>query len=125
MHGKGAVYSASYSPAIGLSGVYGAVTLQAKTYASWWAYVPNIRVIIGGTVGSETITVEIKAVFIDGQTATLTPTFTATGTTYVTEADRFNLAIHQNMIEHFELRAKTTAASTSATVTVGFMGATL
>lgn len=88
--------------------------------------IPNIYVVIGGTVGgSETITVEIKAITFSATTPTVTKTYNATGTYPLGLADYqvFMQNDFYTMIDHFEVKAKSSGASTAATISfAGFNG---
>jgi hypothetical protein len=82
----------------------------------------GMNIVIGGTVGSETITAQVIATYSDSTTATLSKTFTATGTTALTTTDFITLFKDGVFINKLSVVSKTTIASTAATVTYNHIG---
>jgi hypothetical protein len=80
---------------------------------------PRIKITIGGTVGAETITVLVGFGYFDGTYVYITKTFTATGSIWLSDDDYLTL-YRNNLLRYIQFKAKTTAASTSATCTVDY-----
>jgi hypothetical protein len=116
---KTRIMAAPYTPAVGLSSVFGASVYVTKP-DGFTTFVPNqIKISIGGTVASETITVRIEVGFFDyGATKIVDKTFTATGDTWLTAADLAGLVKDATYIRNMKFQARTSAASTAATVTI-------
>lgn len=89
---------------------------------------PNLYIIIGGTVGaSETVTVSIDTIGYQSLLTTVTKTYTATGTYPLafTDYTAFVGAGNYTIIDNFAVKAKSSGASTTATVNfVAFNGGT-
>jgi len=70
------------------------------------------------TANNENITIEYEIVYIDGDTRSITKSYTSdtTGYDYITEADIFNLSEWKSIPVNYVLRAKSNLSTTSATV---------
>lgn len=121
---KNTLLNNSASVAVGTGGSYGAASTILAPDSNHVGVVPLAgSVTVGGTVGtSETITVEIIAHYSDGTTGSITKSFTATGTDYLTAADLLTLLKNGVYIESVTAQAESSATSTSATVTVAAAG---
>jgi hypothetical protein len=97
--------------AIGLNNVYGAYSSITSPTGIFSGF--DIKIVWSGTFSSETVTVEVSAVGMDGTTSAITKSATAIGQTWLTLDDKFALWIGQNKIQQIRFRAKTTRASTS------------
>jgi hypothetical protein len=125
--GSVSAFRESNTITIGTSGVYS--TAATNSSIAEYAGIPSIFVTIGGTVGgSETITVELKIATTadDGtNTYTIEKTYTRAATSTLNIADYLSLTTnnHFYVMQNLQIRAKTSLASTSATVTVGTISA--
>lgn len=81
-----------------------------------------IDIVIGGTVGSETITSTVTVTYTDATTATIDKTATATGTTSLTATEIMGLLKDGVFIKKINVKSKTTATATDATVTFNHCG---
>lgn len=115
------------SVTVGTSNVYGAVTTNSNV--DDFQGLPCIYSVIGGTMTTiETVTIETKiTTMADNGTNTYTieKPYTRTGTYMLNLADYINLTTnnHFYIMKDMQTRAKTSLASTSATVTAGAISA--
>jgi hypothetical protein len=118
LFGRGQLFKETdLSVPIGLSGNYGTSITRFHDYPGMLH--PKVKITIGGTVGSETITVLVGFGYFDGTYASITKTFTATGSIWLSDDDYLSL-YRNNLLRYIQFKAKTTAASTSATCTVSY-----
>jgi uncharacterized lipoprotein NlpE involved in copper resistance len=109
------------SVAVGTGGVYG----SASTITSLSGIIsyPRVKITWGGTFGTgETVTVKVEAVYRDGSTAYVEESATATGSLWLTDDDVLSLITQGKDIVKLNVYAKSSAASTSVTVTVNAYG---
>lgn len=91
--------------------------------AGYAAMVPQYaEVVFGGTFGTETVTATITVTYSDATTATVTKTATAAGTVALTSADIMALIKDGVFINKISVAAKSSIASTTATVAVNHYG---
>ncbi|MGC8584374.1 MAG: hypothetical protein ACP5MH_11715 [Thermoproteus sp.] len=90
----------------------------------YYAIVPlGVSITVGGTLAAgETITVSITFNLDNNTTTSVTKQYTATGTYYLTDADFFSLWADGVHIRSILVQAASSAATTSATVTVSVRG---
>lgn len=125
--GSVSAWRESGSVTVGVSNTYGAVTTNSNV--ADFEGLPCIYATIGGTVGTtETVTIETKiSTIADNGTNTYTieKPYTRAGTYLLTIADYINLTTnnHFYIMKDMQTRAKTSLASTSATVTIGAVSA--
>jgi hypothetical protein len=120
LFGRGQLFrETGLSVPIGLNNNYGSSVTRYHPGDYFGELHPRIKITIGGTVGSETITVLVGFGYFDGTFAYITKTFTATGSIWLSDDDYLNL-YRNNLLRYIQFKAKTTAASTSATCTVDY-----
>jgi len=113
------IMAAAYTPAVGLSNVFGTALYVTKP-DGFTTYIPQqVKITTGGTYASETITVRIEVGFFDyGATKIIDKTFTAVGDYWLTASEIAGLLKDATYIRNMKFQARTTAASSSVTVTV-------
>jgi hypothetical protein len=113
----------SVSPTLGTGGALGSA-VSITPDSGFTRIVPlGIKIDVGGTFASgETVTVRITFVFDDGTNLYVDKSFTATGTTYLTDADFFSLWKNGVGITRINVQAGSSASTTSVTVTVTVRG---
>jgi hypothetical protein len=118
-----ALFLKSASPTLGTSGTLGAASTISPD-PGYYAIVPlGISITIGGTLASgETITVVITFNLDNKTTTSVTKQYTATGTNYLADADFFSLWANGVHITSISVQAASSAATTSAKVTVSVRG---
>jgi hypothetical protein len=118
-----ALFLKSASPTLGTSGTLGAASVISPD-SGYYAVVPlGISITVGGTLAAgETITVKITFNLDNNTTTSITKQYTATGTDYLTDADFFSLWANGVHITSISVQAASSAATTSATVTVTVRG---
>lgn len=111
--------AASYTPSVGLSSTFGTAVYVTKPDGFTTFLPQQIKINTGGTYSSETITVRIEVGFFDyGATKIVDKTFTATGDYWLTASELAGLLKDATYIRNMKFQARTTASSTSVTVTV-------
>jgi hypothetical protein len=113
--------SAGLSISIGVNGAYG----SAKEIFSRSGVItyPRVKITWGGTFGTgETVTVKVEAVYSDNTTAYVEKSATSTGSLWLTDDDILSLITQGKDIVKLNVYAKSSAASTSVTVTVDAYG---
>jgi hypothetical protein len=113
------IMAASYAPAVGLSSVFG-TSLYVTKPDGFTTFIPQqVKISTGGTYSSETVTVRIEVGFFDyGATKIVDKTFTAIGDYWLTASEIAGLFKDATYIRNMKFQARTTASSTSVTVTV-------
>jgi hypothetical protein len=113
--------STGISVAVGTGGAYG--TASTITSPSGVITYPRVKITWGGTFGTgETVTVKVEAVYTDGSTAYVEKSATATGSLWLTDDDIMSLITQGKDIVNLNVYAKSSATSTSVTVTVDAYG---
>jgi len=113
--------STGISVAVGTGGAYGSAS--AIISLSGVITYPRVKITWGGTFGTgETVTVKVEAVYTDGTTAYVEKSATATGSAWLTDDDVLSLITQGKDIVKLNVYAKSSAASTSVTVTVDAYG---
>jgi len=83
----------------------------------------RLKITWGGTFGTgETVTVKVEAVYSDNSTAYIEKSATATGSLWLSDDDVLSLIAQSKNIVKLNIYAKTSASSTSVTVTVDIYG---
>lgn len=113
----------SVSPKLGTGGALGPAASVAPD-PGYVRIVPSgVRIDIGGTFASgESVTVRVTFVFDDGTSQYVDKTFTATGTTYLTDADFFTLWKNGVGVVRIDVQAGSSASTTAVTATVAVRG---
>lgn len=115
------MFRASTNVSIGLSNTYGSPT-TVRTGSNTIKFF-KARITWGGTFATgETVTVRIEVVYHDGTTAYVEKSATAVGSTWLTDDDILTLTKNASYISKINLYAKTSATTTSVTVTVDIYG---
>jgi len=110
------------SPAVGVNGVYGAASYYTVTAPYTTLQLSDVRIFFNN-VSSETVTCQITPIYKDLSTGNArSVSVTATGTSYMTQEDKFQFIADGKNIHKFKVEAKTTASSTTATVAVNLAG---
>jgi hypothetical protein len=113
--------STGVSVAVGTGGAYGSAS--AITSRSGVITYPRVKITWGGTFGTgETVTVRVEAVYRDGSTAYVEKSATATGSLWLTDDDILALITLGKDIVKLNVYAKSSATSTTVTVTVDAYG---
>lgn len=105
------------TPAVGLSGVYGAVQDISPATGFNSLLLMALYEAVSGIAGGETITISITATFSDATTAEITFAHTADGSSYPTATSFVSLSKDATTITKISIKAKTDGASTVAVVT--------
>ena len=109
------------SVTVGTGGAYGSAT--AITTPSGRVTYPRVKITWGGTFGTdETVTVKVEAVYTDATTAYVEKSATATGSLWLTDDDVLSLTTQGKDIVKLNVYAKSSATSTTVTVTVDAYG---
>jgi parallel beta-helix repeat protein len=109
------------SVAVGTGGTYGSAS--AITSPSGRVTLPRIKITWSGTFGTgETVTVKVEAVYSDGSTAYVEKSATAVGSQWLTDDDVLALITQGKDIVKLNVYAKSSAASTTVTVSVDAYG---
>jgi len=109
------------SVSVGTGGAYGSAS--AITTRSGRVTYPRVKITWGGTFGAgETVTVKVEAVYTDGTTAYVEKSATAVGSLWLTDDDVLSLITQGKDIVKLNVYAKSSAASTTVTVTVDAYG---
>jgi hypothetical protein len=113
----------SASPTLGTGGALGS-EISLTPDPGYVRIVPlGVRINVGGTFASgESVTVRITLYFDDGTSAYVDKTYTATGVYYLTDADFFSVWKSGVGATRIGVRAGSSAAATSVTVTVTVRG---
>jgi hypothetical protein len=82
----------------------------------------HMDIVVGGTVGAETLTFQLIMTYSDGTTSTMTKTATAVGTTSLSGTDWFTLFKDNVYINKINVSSQSSIASTLATVTFNHIG---
>lgn len=82
----------------------------------------HMDIVVGGTVGAETLTFQIIATFADNGTATVTKTATALGTTSLTGTDWITLSRDNTYMTKLNVSSQSSIAASTATVTFNHTG---
>lgn len=108
---------------VGTNGAYATSAVVKPVGARAAILLQKIKLIYGGSFGgSETITVEVKAVYADGTNALVTPTGTALGNSWLSDDLLDTLIPNGKQITQVELRAKSNLATSSVTVAAKVIG---
>ena len=103
-------------PTAGISSAYGTAVIEAAPTNK--GIVPlSIDMVIGGTVGTETLIIQVEVTFSDTLTAIVTHSFTALGTYQLTTAEIESLLKDGVYITQIAVASQTSATSTTATTT--------
>lgn len=113
-HGNTALTNGYGTVSIGTGGSYGA----AETAPGDPGAFPEMGVSIGGSFGTETLTVKFEMEYQDGTVKSITRTYTATTSDYewLTNEEKFQLSPYWKKPVEGRIYAKVDEASTSATV---------
>jgi hypothetical protein len=113
--------STGVSVPVGTGGAYGVAV--SITSPSGRITLPRVKITWGGTFATgETVTVKVEAVYSDGSTAYVEKSATATGSQWLTDDDVLALIAQGKDIVKLNVYAKSSAPSTSVTVTVDAYG---
>jgi len=106
---------------VGTGGAYGSAS--EITSLSWAIAFPKTKITWGGIFNTgETVTVKVEAVYTDGITAYVEKSATAVGSLWLTDDDVLSLITQGKDIVKLKVYAKSSATSTSVTVTVDAYG---
>jgi len=124
LNGVGEVYKRSVDLTLGTNSEYGPTATLLQTYKFALIGLPRIYLDVGGTFASgETVTVRIRAVYIDGGETEITVNLTSTGIRSLTDQEYYWLANGNSFLEKIEAEGYSNQASTNVTVSVRAYGA--
>jgi len=120
-HDTGNFKAINVSVPVGTGGAYGNVV--AITSPSGRITLPRVKITWGGTFGAnETVIVKVEAVYSDNSTAYVEKSATAAGSVWLTDDDIMALIAQDKDISRLNIYAKSSASSTSVTVTIDAYG---
>jgi len=118
----GRMFKKSLSPTLGVSDTYGTVDNEFAPRTSFLSFTPNIITVTSTNVVAETVTAAIIGQYASGDNVTVTHAFTDNSTYTVTQAELITLYIDQTWLAEIQTKAKSSEATTSATITINVAG---
>jgi len=117
----GRMFKLIMTPSIGVDNCYESLDNEF-TRAPYLSFTPNIITVTSTVVIDETITAAIIAQYASGDNVTVTHAFTDNSTYTFTQAELMTLYVDQTWLAEIQTQAKSSEATTSATITINVAG---
>jgi len=117
----GRMFKIAFTPPTGVGNEYGAVDNEF-TRAPYLSFTPNIITATSAVVTAETVTAKITTQYASGDNVTVTHAFTDNSTYTFTQTELMTLYKDQTWLAEIQTQAKSSTATTSATITINVAG---